>query len=146
MSQSIVVFLIRAKQATYAGKGSETTASRTNSHDLIYQDGDLTYYDTYLGSDRFMGEEALWIKDKSYWGMNYAGRALSEEFTTDFLREALRIIPPESPFRGPARYSKGDHVYTCSVEGTFDWFRGKETVSFKGKEVYECYFHGGLIE
>ncbi len=146
MSRSVVDFLIQAKRATYAGRGSEMTPSRTDSHDLTYTDGEYTYYDTYLGGDRFMGEEAVWIKDKPYWGMNYAGRAFSEEFTTDFLREALKIVPQDSPYRGPARYSKGDHVYTCSVEGTFEWFRGKETVAFRGKEVYECYFHGGLIE
>ena len=35
---------------------------------------------------------------------------------------------------------------TLSKNGNFDWFQGKEIISFCGKEVYECYFHGGLIK
>ena len=36
MDKELVDFLIRAKQATYAGKGAETVSSRVGSHDLIY--------------------------------------------------------------------------------------------------------------
>ena len=39
MDKKLVEFLIKAKQATYAGKGAETTSSREKSHDLIYRDG-----------------------------------------------------------------------------------------------------------
>ncbi len=41
MDDSIIRFLIRAKQATYAGKGAETVPSRPGSHDLAYGEGDL---------------------------------------------------------------------------------------------------------
>ena len=34
----------------------------------------------------------------------------------------------------------------CDVEGDVEWFWGKETISFKDVQVYECLFHGGLIE
>lgn len=74
MDKHLLNFLIKAKQATYAGKGAETVSSRLRSHDLIYQDGDYMYYDTYLGTGKFAGEEALWIKDVPYWSMNYIGR------------------------------------------------------------------------
>ena len=40
MNREIIEFLIRAKKATYAGKGAETAPSRTGSHDLVYKDGD----------------------------------------------------------------------------------------------------------
>lgn len=59
--KQIVEFLIRAKRATYAGKGAETTSTRPYSHDLIYSENQYMYYDTYLGGDRFVGEEGLWI-------------------------------------------------------------------------------------
>lgn len=67
MEKHLVDFLLKAKRATYAGKGAETTPSRTKSHDLIYREGELTYYDTYLGGEKFAGEEALWIADKPFW-------------------------------------------------------------------------------
>ena len=70
MDKNLVDFLITAKKATYAGKGAETESSRVKSHDLIYKDGEYMYYDTYLGGDKFAGEEALWISDVPVWSMN----------------------------------------------------------------------------
>ena len=35
MDKQIISFLIKAKQATYAGKGAETTSSREKSHDFV---------------------------------------------------------------------------------------------------------------
>ena len=146
MDKSIVSFLIRAKQATYAGKGAETASSRTGSHDLVYRENNLMYYDTYLGGDKFAGEEALWISDVPYWSMNYVGRVTGSPFSGDFLKEALLHVPEEMPYRGPEKYVNGDYTYSCSVEGDFDWFQGKETISYCGKQIYECFYHGGLIK
>ena len=146
MDESIIDFLIKAKRATYAGKGAETSPSRMRSHDLIYRDGEMTYYDTYLGGERFAGEEALWIADKPFWAMNYIGRVTGENFSGDFLKAALLQVPFEMPYRGPAAYSDGDYSYKCAVQGGFDWFQGKETICFKGNEIYECFFHGGTIK
>ena len=145
MDKSIVSFLIRAKQATYAGKGAETASSRTGSHDLVYRENNLMYYDTYLGGDKFAGEEALWISDVPYWSMNYVGRVTGSPFSGDFLKEALLHVPEEMPYRGPEKYVNGDYTYSCSTEGDFDWFQGKETISWRGKQIYECFYHGGLI-
>lgn len=50
---SIIPFLIRGKQKTYAGKGRETEPVRPASHDLKYQEGEYLYYDTYLGGENF---------------------------------------------------------------------------------------------
>ena len=146
MDKNIIAFLIKAKQATYAGKGAETTSSREKSHDLIFEDGDLMYYDTYLGGSKFAGEEALWISKEPYWSMNYVGRVIGEGFSGDFLKESLLHVPEDKPFRGPKQYVSGDYRYDCDIEGDVEWFWGKETISFKDVQVYECLFHGGLIE
>lgn len=146
MDKELVEFLIRAKKATYAGKGAETTPAREKSHDLIYRDGDYMYYDTYLGTGKFAGEEALWIKDIPYWSMNYIGRVTGENFSGDFLKEALLFVPEDKPFRGPEKYTNGDYTYDCKIDGDYKWFNGRETISYKGAEIYECVFHGGLVE
>ena len=146
MDKKITEFLIRAKQATYAGKGAETASSRLKSHDLIYKDGEYMYYDTYLGGDKFAGEEALWISEIPYWSMNYAGRVTGDNFSGDFLKEALLRVPEDKPFRGPSEYTDGDYTYKCDINGEYDWFQGYETISYKGILIYECYFHGGLIK
>ncbi len=146
MDKEVVDFLIKAKQATYAGKGAETASSRLKSHDLVYKDGEYMYYDTYLGGDKFAGEEALWISEIPYWSMNYVGRVTGDNFSGDFLKEALLRVPEDKPFRGPSEYTDGDYTYMCDINGEYDWFQGYETISYKGILIYECYFHGGLIK
>lgn len=145
MEERIIDFLIRAKLKTYAGKGAETGSSRINSHDLIYSDGDMMYYDTYLGGNQFAGEEALWISSVPYWSMNYMERVTGENFSGDFLKEALLHVPYDMPFRGPEIYENGDYLYEMKCEGDFLWFQGKEIIYNKGKQIYECFFHGGTI-
>ena len=146
MDKNTINFLIRAKKATYAGKGAETDSSRPNSHDLQYTEGCLKYIDSYLGSAKFTGEEALWKDGIPFWSMNYSGRVTGENFSGDFLIEALALVPEEYPFRGPAEYINGDYSYTCSVKGDFHWFSGVEEIHFKNKKIYECVFHGGDVE
>ena len=146
MDKELTDFLIKAKQATYAGKGAETTSSRLKSHDLVYKEGRYMYYDTYLGGDRFAGEEALWISEDPYWGMNYVGRVTGDNFSGDFLKEALLRVPGDKPFRGPSEYTNGDYTYKCDIDGDYEWFQGRETISYKGTLIYECFFHGGLIK
>lgn len=146
MDRKVVEFLIRAKKATYAGKGAETSSSREKSHDLVYRDGDYMYYDTYLGTGRFAGEEALWINGNPSWSMNYIGRVTGDHFSGDFLKESLLHVPEDKPFRGPEKYSNGNYSYHCDIDGDFEWFQGRETICFRGSKVYECVFHGGLIE
>ena len=146
MDKQLVDFLIRAKQATYAGKGAETASSRVNSHDLIYREGEYMYYDTYLGGDKFAGEEALWVSEVPYWSMNYVGRVTGSNFSGDFLKEALLRVPEDKPFRGPGEYTNGDYTYKCSINGDYEWFQGYEIITLKGEQIYECHFHGGLIK
>ncbi len=112
----------------------------------LYKENDMMYYDTYLGSEKFAGEEALWIKGEPYWSMNYAGRVTGDDFSGDFLKQALLRVKADMPFRGPEKYSEGEYTYNCEARGDFEWFQGYETISFNGKMIYECFFHGGIIK
>lgn len=158
--KTIIPFLLRAKKATYAGHGNETEATRPASHDLVYGERKrkesenahkdsiekLLYYDTYLGGERFCGEEAVWIDGKPIWSMNYAGRVIGSGFSGDFLKAALSQATEESPYRGPQEYSEGEFLYRCEVTGVFEWFQGYEEIFRQGEKIYECYFHGGAVE
>ena len=144
--KEVIAFLIRAKKATYAGKGSEANSSRPNSHDLQYIEGPLKYIDTYLGGNKFAGEEALWKDDIPFWSMNYAGRVISDGFSGDFLKEALLLVREDYPFRGPLQYANGNYSYSCGIKGDFHWFEGYEEIRLDNKKIYECVFHGGDIE
>ncbi len=142
----IVDFLLRAKKRTYAGKGAETKSSRPASHDLEYSENDLKYIDTYLGGEKFIGEEVVWVRNVPIWSMNYCGRILNESFLGDFLKEALLKVEKEYPYRGPLVYNKGKYSYHCVVDGDIKWFIGYEEIFFNGVKVYECRFHGGEVK
>ena len=146
MSPKIIDFLIKAKKATYASSGNEAAPSRPNSHDLQYAEGSLKYIDSYLGGDKFAGEEALWENDVPFWAMNYVGRVIGDGFSGDFLKEALSLVPEEKPYRGPAEYSSGNFTYKCKVDCDFEWFTGYEEIFLRGNKIYELYFHGGVVD
>jgi len=142
----VVTFLIHAKKNTYAGKGKETKPSRLASHDFRYEDNEYAYQDTYLGSEKFTGGEVIWLHDKPIWSMNYFGRVIGDNFNSDFLKEALYHVPTEIPYRGPKIFAKGDYHYHCKVEGEFIWYQGYEEIFYLEEKIYECYFHGGMIQ
>lgn len=146
MQTKWIEFLCRAKQKTYAGKGAQSPASRPESHDLQYHEGEMLYIDTYVGGNQFAGEEALWVQGIPRWAMNYCGRVTGTPFSGDFLKQALLRVPESAPYRGPAVYREGDYVYCSQVNGSPEWFQGYEEIRYRGKQVYECYFHGGTVE
>ena len=148
MDSGYIDFLIRAKRATYAAKGAECAPSRPGSHDLEYREGDLMYYDTYLGGDKFSGEEALWVSGVPVWSMNYPGRVTGDNFSGDFLKQALLSVPRDKPFRGPARFESDGfpgYLFVCESCGGTEWFQGFEYISLDGERIYECCFIGGDV-
>ena len=86
------------------------------------------------------------LKGKAQYAMNYFGRVLAQQFSGDFLKEALRHASPDMPYRGPEYYQSGEYTYKCSVAGDISWFQGYEEIFHNTEKVYECYFHGGLLK
>lgn len=145
-SKELIDFLVIAKRKTYAAKGAECPPSRPSSHDLQYEEGSLLYLDTYIGGECFSGEEAVWKNSIPIYAMNYSGRVTSSNFNSDFLKAALLAVPREKPFRGPALYQENDYFYNCKVCGDLKWYQGYEEIYYKDLQVYECYFHGGIVK
>ena len=141
----LISFLMKAKRNTYAAKGAEIQSTRPKSHDLSFQEGDYLYIDTYLGGERFSGEEAVWEKGIPIYAMNYTGRVLSKDFSGDFLKAALLLVPEDMPYRGPKHFQENEYLYTLKVAGDIHWFQGYEEIYYKNSLVYECYFHGGEV-
>ena len=142
----LIEFRLEANVNTYAAYMNETESTRLDSHDFTYRNGQYTYHDTYVGGEQFAGEEAIWYDGKSQYAMNYAGRVLSQRFSGDFLKEALRMADTNMPYRGPEYYQSGQYTYRCSVVGDFTWFQGYEEIYCENEKVYECYFHGGIMK
>lgn len=144
--QNVISFLVRAKRNTYSISTNKVQSSRTNSNDFCYKDAPYKYYDTYLGKEKFSGEEAIWLYDHPIWSMNYSGRVLSDNFNNCFLKEVLAQVSSEFPYRGPRIFTKGDYHYHCKIDGEFIWFQGYEEIFYLNEKIYECYFHGGIIQ
>ncbi len=144
--QKLIEFRLEANVNTYAAYMNETASTRLDSHDFSYSNGPYTYHDTYVGGEQFGGEEAVWLDGKAQYAMNYFGRVLGQQFSGDFLKEALRHASPDMPYRGPEYYQSGEYTYKCSVAGGICWFQGYEEIYWNTEKVYECYFHGGLLK
>ena len=142
----LIAFRLEANINTYAAYMNETDATRFDSHDFSYSNGSYTYHDTYVGGEQFAGEEAIWYEGKAQYAMNYAGRVLGQQFSGDFLKEALRKADRNMPYRGPEYYQSGEYIYRCNVVGDIIWFQGYEEIYCNNEKVYECYFHGGLMK
>lgn len=141
----LIAFRLEANVNTYAAYMNETESTRLDSHDFTYSNGPYTYHDTYVGGEQFAGEEAIWYEGKSKYAMNYMGRVLDQQFSGDFLKEALRQADKNVPYRGPEYYQSGEYTYKCNVIGDFSWFQGYEEIYCNNQKVYECLFHGGLL-
>ncbi|WP_373835772.1 DUF5680 domain-containing protein [Bacteroides heparinolyticus] len=145
-NKDIISFLIRAKKSTYASGDNVVESTRTGSCDLKYSEKNLEYYDSYFGTNPFIGEELLLLDNKVIWSMNYVGRKLDDKLEYDFLKKALLSVEPEMPFRGPSIYKEDNYTYKCFTEGDFTWFQGYEMIEYKDQVIYECYYHGGEIK
>lgn len=140
------VFLSKAKQETYASKKGKVSSSRLAFHDYMYQDGHYRYLDSFVGNSKFSGEEVVYEYDIPIWSMNYYGRVIGENFDGDFLKEALKHVPIDKPYRGPDMFIKGEYCYHNRVEDDGDCFRGCEEIFYQSEKIYECFYHGGKIE
>ena len=142
---SLADFLLRAKRATYAGHAAEASAERPEAHEFSYEEGNLTYRDSYFGGRLFHGQEVVCQDCQPIWCMNYSGRTLANTFSGDFLKLALRHGTKDMPYRGPSLYRNGDYTYICETDGALSWFFGTEAIYHLDTLVYESRFHGGFV-
>lgn len=144
-------FLREANTSTYANESTEKVAPlRPSSHDYHFENGNLTFHDTYFGRTRFIGEEVVYYNGEPAWGMNYRGFTLdddiSEEVYDAVLRPALMSGSGDNiPVRGPKQYVNGNWRYTFTVDGDLSSFTGTEEISKNGTVVCRLYCHGGFI-
>ena len=147
-------FLIEAKKQTYANENvSKTASSRLNSNDYEYRKDNRIYHDTFFGGTNFIGEEVVYIDNKTYWAMNYYGTTLdenlSEEAMDKALRPALMKVGENNnviPVRGPKEFINGEYKYAFEVNGDINCFNGIETIYKNNVKIYELKCTGGLIK
>ena len=60
-------FFAKAAAATYAGSGPEAEPQRPGFRDLIFEEGDWRYRDSYAGYLRSAGQEVIWHAGEPCW-------------------------------------------------------------------------------
>ena len=110
-------FIVRAKQATYAGNGQKLLPPyRLDSRALQFSEGEWAYHDSYLGENDFIGQVAVYHREKVVWTMSYFGRILnplginSAEAGT-IIRAGLSKMHTEGRFLGGFEHTEGDLTY-----------------------------------
>lgn len=144
-------FLVKAKINTYASVGeTEEEVFVGGGKELKFEEGEFKYRDKYFGSEFFIGEEVVFQNGKAIWGMNYYGGDMSDIISSrivyKFLKEALKKVTTDKPFRGPDNFKKDDFEYINKVEGTVERFTGEEIILYKGELIHKVNYQGGLIK
>ena len=143
-------FLVKAKINTYASNGEKRERLLSDkSKEFKFEERDLKYRDRYFGSSNFIGEEIVFKKEKPIFGMNYYGGIVSNNTSKkeiyNFLKDALKRIRENKPFRGPGSFKDNNFKYTNKTKGSVKTFSGEEKIYYKKKLVYKLNYHGGII-
>lgn len=155
--RELAEFVANAKKNCYAGNGKEERAE-DGSKVLTFQEGDFHYTDNYDGFYQAPGSEIVkWQKPNGQriWQMSYCGGMLqeywgSEAFSREvfaFLKEVLKQVTPERPFRGPESHDGKGYFYDDNLTGDLTRFSGQEEIGNidLDKIVFRQDYIGGLI-
>lgn len=151
--EKLIDFLVYAKRNTYAAEENrhrvKPALPSSRQHEI--RDGALFYLDIYFGGAYFTGHETVYHKTTPIWGMSYAGGVPADisdgeiEQIFLFLRQALRGVDHDMPYRGPVSFERGVYRYTNRVLGNLRRFTGTETIFYKGESRYHLHYSGGMI-
>jgi hypothetical protein len=150
-SMTLLDFILQGKISGYAngGDGSEKTFD-DGSRGFEFTKHGYRYLDHYFGFNPFTGTEHIYAADgRLLWVMNYYGQVLpicSDPMKVyTFLKEAMKLVSPEYPFRGPALLEKGNLKYENQQYGNLGSIHGTERIFENQEEVYILHYHGGKV-
>lgn len=143
-------FLAESNAAGYAeGDSKKWIKEKDLSTTIPFESGDFKSHDNFFGGEPYGGRTVVFYKDNPVWIMVYYGW-VEEGQETDpvykILRGALKQMPQEAPFRGPAKYQEGEFTYTNTWNGDVERFEGEEKITQGEKLIYQANYRGGLVD
>jgi len=148
--KSLKKFLFDANQAGYAkGEEKKWIKEDDGSTTIPFKKGSWQLHDNFFGGEPYGGRTVVFHQEKPVWMMVYFGCVVKEAETNQvyqLLREALKQMPKEYPFRGPESYQEGNYHYRNAWKGTVEKFSGKEQILKNTKVVYQASYIGGLVD
>lgn len=143
-------FLIDANQAGYAGGEEKKWIKEADGSTTIpFENGLWKSHDNFFGGEPYGGRTVVFYENKPVWLMVYYGwvaEGAEANLVYGILKNALRKMPEDHPFRGPKEYQDGELVYTNLWDGELPRFSGEERISDSDKLLYQANYLGGLVD
>lgn len=143
-------FLLASNNAGYAGGQEKKWVKEPNGSTTIrFASGDWKSHDNFFGGEPCGGRLVVFYKDKPVWIMVYYGwvkAGIDPNPVYEILRESLKQMPLDYPYRGPREFIKGDWAYQNTWQGELDRYDGEETVLHGENRMYKANYRGGWVD
>jgi len=146
-------FIVKAKKNGWVGsekEGEKIPSTRLGSLDIIFEEEDFHYHDSFVGFSDFCGMEHITCKNEPVWSMSYYGYLLKpDDFTGNdavkILEKALGQMYEENRFLGGFYFNEENYEYRDMNYGDWKRFHGIEKVYKNNQLVYELMYFGGTV-
>ena len=143
-------FLYDLNRAGYAsGVEKKWIKEKNHSTTIPFKKGKFRSHDNFFGGEPYGGRIVVFYEEKPVWIMVYYGSIKSKDDPNKVyvvLREALKKMPKEHPYRGPRKLTVNDCHYLNTWHGNIGEYSGEEKIIKKGKTVYSASYTGGFID
>jgi hypothetical protein len=143
-------FLIDSNNAGYAGGEEKKWIKEDDGSTTIpFEKGEWRSHDNFFGGKPYGGKTIVFYQNKPYWIMVYYGwveEGVETNPVYGILRNALKQMPIDYPFRGPKEYKEDEFIYTNNWQGKVDRFSGEERILQGDKLIYKANYMGGLVD
>lgn len=143
-------FLYELNLSGYAsGEERQWVKNKDNSTTIPFIKGKFRSDDNFFGGEPYGGRIIVFYEEKPVWIMVYYGAIINGEVPDiiyKFLRQALKLMPKDAPYRGPKEFVIGNLKYTNSWNGNIKSYDGCEKIYRGDKQVYSAKYIGGLVD
>lgn len=148
--EALKQFLVDSNSAGYAGGEEKKWIKEPDGSTTIpYEKDQWRSHDNFFGGEPYGGRTIVFYEGKPYWMMVYYGwveEGIESNPIYGVLRNALKQMPEDHPFRGPKEFKDGEYTYSNSWEGEVDRFSGEEQITQGEKLIYKADYLGGLVD
>lgn len=143
-------FLIDSNNAGYAtGQEKQWIKEQDGSTTIPFSKGPFRSHDNFFGGEPYGGRLIVFKDNKPYWIMVYYGwieKGIAADPVYATLREALKQMPNDAPFRGPNLMEVNGYRYENFWKGEVSRYSGEEKIIRNETLVYCASYMGGTVD
>ncbi len=143
-------FLLEANLSGYAqGEEKAWEKEKDSSTTIKFKKGFFKSHDNFFGGEPYGGRQVVFYQEKPCWIMVYYGlvkKGIDVNKVYQVLRQALKNMPSQYPFRGPKILKKNNFTYKNVWQGDVKQFSGEEKIFADKKLIFKTNYLGGLVD